>query len=80
MFTQKRVLFLVYLHVWVISSYLMLNKLISGQELLLGSTFVLSKKVWKLVRDDIRLRTDLWEDLEIGLLAGRVWLSNRVVS
>jgi len=47
------------------------NKFMSGQNLLLGSNFIISKKVWLLVRDDLRPRTDLWEDLEMGLLAGR---------
>lgn len=45
------------------------NKLISGQYLLLGSNFVMTKKLWLDVRDHMRLRTDLWEDLDLGLIA-----------
>lgn len=45
------------------------NKLISGQELVLGSNFVISSKLWNQVKPDLRLRTDLWEDLDIGLIA-----------
>jgi glycosyltransferase involved in cell wall biosynthesis len=47
------------------------NRLISGQDLLLGSNFVISRKVWQMIKADISLRTDLWEDLEIGLLAAK---------
>ncbi len=46
-----------------------INKIITGHYPLLGSNFVVSKNVWNKVGRNLSLRTDLFEDVELGLLA-----------